>query len=84
MAAIFMIVASTIAFRLRGHSRVVAGFGHAAAVLLLFGSSSIPWLMLVFPVWVLLVSINIVVLSYRTPVRLAEKVPLPAEPRQRR
>jgi hypothetical protein len=63
MAAVFMIVASTIAFRLRVHSRVVAGFGYAAAVLLLFGSSSIPWLMPVFLVWVLLVSINIVVLS---------------------
>ena len=67
MAAVFMIVTSTIAFRLRLHSRVVAGFGYAAALLLLFGSSSIPWLMLVFPVWVLLVSINIVVLSYSTP-----------------
>jgi len=26
---------------------------------------SIPWLQLVFPFWVLLVSINIVILSYR-------------------
>jgi len=31
----------------------------------LFASSSLPWLQLVFPVWVLLVSVNIVVLSYR-------------------
>jgi hypothetical protein len=31
-----------------------------------FASTSIPWLQLVFPLWVLLVSINIVVLSYRT------------------
>jgi hypothetical protein len=45
---------------------VVAGFGYAAGLLLLFANSSIPWLMLLFPVWVLLVSINIVVLSYRT------------------
>lgn len=36
-----------------------------SGVLLLFASSSIPWLQLVFPVWVLLVSINIVILSYR-------------------
>jgi hypothetical protein len=67
MAAVFTLVASTIAFRLRIHSRVVAGFGYAAGLLLLFASSSIPWLMLVFPVWVLLVSINILVLSYRAP-----------------
>ena len=60
-----MIAASTIAFRLRIHSRVVAVVGYAAALLLLFASRSIPWLQLVFPVWVLLVSINIVILSYR-------------------
>jgi len=65
MGAVFMIATSTIAFRLQIHSRVVAGIGYAAAVLLLFASTSIPWLQLVFPIWVLLVSINIVVLSYR-------------------
>ena len=66
MGAVFMIAASTIAFRLRIHSRIVAIVGYAAALLLLFASSSLPWLQLVFPVWVLLVSVNIVVLSYRT------------------
>ena len=65
MGAVFMIAASTIAFRLRIHSRVVAGIGYAAALVLLFASTSNPWLQLVFPLWVLLVSINIVVLSYR-------------------
>lgn len=65
MGAVFMIASSTIAFRLRIHSRVVAGIGYAAALVLLFASTTIPWLQLVFPVWVLLVSINIVVLSYR-------------------
>jgi hypothetical protein len=65
MGAVFMIASSTIAFRLRIHSRFVAGVGYAAALLLLFASSTLPWLQLVFPVWVLLVSINILVLSYR-------------------
>jgi hypothetical protein len=65
MGAVFMIASSTIAFRLRIHSRIVAIVGYAAALLLLFASSSLPWLQLVFPVWVLLVSVNIVVLSYR-------------------
>src|SRR5208337_2219456 len=46
-------------------SRIVAIVGYAAALLLLFASTSIPWLQLVFPVWVLLVSIDIVVLSFR-------------------
>ena len=65
MGAVFMITSSTIAFRLRIHSRVVAVVGWAAGLLLLFASPSIPWLQLVFPFWVLLVSINIVILSYR-------------------
>jgi hypothetical protein len=65
MGAVFMIASSTIAFRLRIHSRFVAGVGYAAALLLLFASSTLPWLQLVFPIWVLLVSINILVLSYR-------------------
>ncbi len=69
MGAVFMITASTLAFRLHIHSRVVAGVGYAAALLLLFASTSIPWLQLVFPVWVLLVSINILVLSYRNATR---------------
>ena len=39
MGAVFMIAASTIAFRLRIHSRVVAVVGYVAAVLLLFAST---------------------------------------------
>jgi hypothetical protein len=66
MGAVFMIASSTIAFRLQIHSRLVVLVGYAAALLLLFASSTIPWLQLVFPVWVLLVSINILVLSYRS------------------
>jgi hypothetical protein len=66
MGAVFIICSSTIAFRLRIHSRVVAGVGFGAGLLLLFASSAIPWLQLVFPFWVLLVSINIVILSFRT------------------
>ncbi len=65
MGAVFMIAASTIAFRLRIHSRVVAGVGYGGALVLHFATTSVPWLQLVFPFWVLLVSINIVVLSFR-------------------
>jgi hypothetical protein len=65
MGAVFMIASSTIALRLRIHSRFVAVAGYAAALLLLFASSTLPWLQLVFPIWVLLVSVNILVLSYR-------------------
>jgi hypothetical protein len=65
MGAVFMIASSTIAYRLRIHSRLVVVVGYVAALLLLFASSTIPWLQIVFPFWVLLVSVNIVVLSYR-------------------
>ena len=65
MGAVFMIASSTIALRLRIHSRLIAGVGYAAALLLLFASSTLPWLQLVFPIWVFLVSVNILVLSYR-------------------
>jgi hypothetical protein len=65
MGAVFMLASSSIAFRLRIHSRVVAGIGLAAGLLLLFASTSIPWIDLVFPIWVLLVSINIMILTYR-------------------
>jgi hypothetical protein len=65
MGAVFIMASSTIAFRLRIHSRIIASLGFAAALLLLFASSTIPWLQLVFPIWVLLVSINIIALSYR-------------------
>jgi hypothetical protein len=68
MGAVFMIASSTIALRLRIHSRLVAGVGYAAALLLLFASSTLPWIQLVFPIWVLLVSINILVLSYRNAI----------------
>ena len=65
IGAVFMIASSTIAYRLRIHSRLVVAVGFTAALLLLFASSTIPWLQLVFPIWVLLVSINILARSYR-------------------
>ena len=65
MGAVFMIASSTIAYRLQLHSRAVVVAGYLAALVLLFASPTFAWLQLAFPVWVLLVSINLVVLSYR-------------------
>ena len=65
MGAVFMFSASVIAYRLRIHVRPVIVVGLAGALLLLFASPTTPWLQLVFPFWVLLVSINILVLAYR-------------------
>jgi len=67
MAAIFTLVTSTIAFRLRLHHRAIAWVGYVVALFLLFGGAAIPWLQLAFPVWVLLVSINILLRAFRSP-----------------
>ena len=65
MAAVFMIASSTIALRLRIHARVIAFVGYASAVLLLIVASTTPWIELVFPVWVALVSVNLLLQAYR-------------------
>ena len=59
MAAVFMISASTLAIRTRITARWIALVGYMAALFLLFGSSRFDWVLLVFPAWVLLVSLYI-------------------------
>jgi len=66
MGAVFMFSSSIIAYRLRIHVRPVTVTGFAGALILLFASPTTPWLQLIFPFWVLLVSVNILVLSYRS------------------
>jgi len=66
MAAVFMIATSTIALRLKIHAKVIAWIGYAAAVLLLIASATVPWIELVFPLWVLLVSVALLTQSYRS------------------
>jgi hypothetical protein len=65
-AAVFMTPASTIALRLRIHAKVIAWIGYAAAVLLLIAPATVPWIELVFALWVLLVSVALVAQSYRS------------------
>jgi len=65
VGAVFMFSSTVIAYRLRNHVRPVIVVGFAGALLLLFASPTTPWLQLVFPFWVLLVSVNILVLAYR-------------------
>ena len=64
MAAVFTIAASTIALRLRFHHRLIAWAGYLVALLLLFGSTDIPWIELLFPLWVTLVSANSTIRVY--------------------
>ena len=65
MGAVFMIASSTIALRLRIFNRAVVVVGYVSALALLFTSSALPWVQLVFPLWVLVVSVNILIVSYR-------------------
>jgi hypothetical protein len=64
-AAVFMITTSTIALYTRLTPRWLAFGGYAVAVVLLVGSYYFDWSLLVFPLWVLLVS-TCILLDERT------------------
>jgi ubiquitin C-terminal hydrolase len=61
MAAVFMISTSTLAMRIGITPRWTAFLGFACALLLLLSGHYIDWILLVFPLWVLLISIYILV-----------------------
>ncbi len=59
MAGVFMITTSTIAIRTRSFPRWMALLGYALALVLLLSVGTIEWIPLVFPLWVLLISVYI-------------------------
>ncbi len=59
MAGVFMITTSTIALYTGFAPRWIALLGYALALLVLFGSYYLSWSFIVFPLWVLVVSIYI-------------------------
>ncbi|WP_328835409.1 hypothetical protein [Streptomyces europaeiscabiei] len=65
MAAVFTFTTSTIGHRLGVLPRWLALLGYLVALTLLFVSRSIAWAELVFPVWALVVSLHILVASFR-------------------
>jgi hypothetical protein len=75
MAGVFMISSSTLFLRTGVIPRWTAflGFGFAAIMLLRIGYiNSLGWVMLLFPLWVLLVSLHILTKSY---AHLSENLP---------
>ena len=64
MAAVFTISATTIASRLRLVPRWLAVLGYATAVSLLFGAGVVPWVELIFPGWVFVLSVHILVVAF--------------------
>ena len=65
MAAVFAISATTLASRLRLVPRWLAVLGYTTALVLLLGAGLVPWLDLVFPAWVFVISAHILVLAFR-------------------
>jgi hypothetical protein len=64
MAGVFLMTASTIVLRTGITGRWTAMAGFAAAAFILIGSHVVDWSFLVFPLWVLLVSADILLREY--------------------
>jgi hypothetical protein len=65
MAGVFMISTSTLTIRTGITPRWIAFLGFVCALLLLFSRRYIDWILLVFPLWVLLISIYILIDNLR-------------------
>jgi hypothetical protein len=65
MAAVFTISTATMALRIAILPRWIALLGYACAIVLLFSAGFVPWTELLFPGWVLVVSLYILVASLR-------------------
>ena len=65
MAAVFMISTSTLAIRTGIIARWIALLGYAFALFLLLSGRYIEWILMLFPLWVLLVSIDILIDNLR-------------------
>ncbi|MEU8776412.1 hypothetical protein [Streptomyces sp. NPDC048606] len=67
MAAVFVFATSTIGRRLGVFPRPLALFGYAAGLVLIVIGSGVPWSEMIFPVWVLVVSLHILRAKLRRP-----------------
>ena len=67
MAAVFTISTTTLAARLHIVPRWLAMFGYATAAALLLGVGLIPWVELVFPLWVFVLSVHVLVVQFGDP-----------------
>jgi hypothetical protein len=65
MAGVFMMSTSTILWRTGILPRIVPLSGFACAAVLLLAITNWPWIALLFPCWMLLVSLNILIAEYR-------------------
>jgi hypothetical protein len=70
MAAVFMISTSTVSIHTRIIPRWMALLGFALAVLLLLSTGYLHWVPLVFPLWILLVSVHILATNLQSSARV--------------
>jgi hypothetical protein len=66
MAGVFVISSCTLFLRLNLAPRWMVLLGYALALYLLFSIGYIAWASLVFPLWVLLISVCILIENYRS------------------
>jgi len=71
MAAIFTISTTTIATRLGIAPRWLSVLGLSTGLILMFAVGVFAWVELLFPVWVLALSLHILVVSFRSPTAQA-------------
>ena len=67
MAGVFMISTSTVAVYTRFAPRWLAIAGYVLSLILLFGSYYLSWCFVVFPIWVFLISLFILMENMRRP-----------------
>ena len=65
MAAVFIISTSTVAVYTSFSPRWIALLGYVLAAIVLLGSGYMTWSFVVFPMWVLMVSCNILIDNLR-------------------
>jgi hypothetical protein len=65
MAGVFMFVTSAIGLRTAIFPRAVAFAGYGLGAVLLLAITDFPWIALVFPLWVLLISLTILAANFR-------------------
>jgi hypothetical protein len=73
MASVFMITTSTVAIYTGIAPRWLAVLGYVLALLLLFGSYYFSWSFVVFPLWVFLISLCILMDNIHRPSEIALK-----------
>jgi len=61
LAAVFMMTSSTLVLRTRIATRAIAWLGYGAAIFIIVGSNFFDWALFLFPSWILLLSVNILI-----------------------